>query len=45
VTRILLADDQELVRTGFRLIFELAGIDVAGEAAGGGFEVRAVLPA
>ena len=31
--RVLLADDQELVRSGFRLILELAdGIDVVGEA-------------
>jgi DNA-binding NarL/FixJ family response regulator len=35
VTRVLLADDQELVRTGFKLILELAGIEVAGEAADG----------
>jgi DNA-binding NarL/FixJ family response regulator len=35
VTTVLLADDQELVRTGFRLILELAGLDVAGEAADG----------
>jgi DNA-binding NarL/FixJ family response regulator len=34
--RVLLADDQELVRAGFRLILELAdGIEVAGEAADG----------
>ncbi len=34
--RVLLADDQELVRSGFRLILELAdGIDVVGEAADG----------
>jgi DNA-binding NarL/FixJ family response regulator len=36
VIRVLLADDQELVRSGFRLILELAdGIDVVGEAADG----------
>jgi DNA-binding NarL/FixJ family response regulator len=35
VTRVLIADDQELVRAGFRLILELAGIEVAGEAADG----------
>jgi DNA-binding NarL/FixJ family response regulator len=35
VTRVLLADDQALVRTGFRLILELAGIEVAGEAGDG----------
>jgi DNA-binding NarL/FixJ family response regulator len=34
--RVLLADDQALVRAGFRLILELAdGIEVAGEAADG----------
>ncbi|HEX7353748.1 MAG TPA: response regulator transcription factor [Mycobacteriales bacterium] len=34
--RVLLADDQELVRSGFRLILELAdGIEVIGEAADG----------
>jgi DNA-binding NarL/FixJ family response regulator len=36
VIRVLLADDQELVRSGFRLILDLAeGIEVAGEAADG----------
>jgi DNA-binding NarL/FixJ family response regulator len=36
VIRVLLADDQELVRSGFRLILEQAdGIEVAGEAADG----------
>jgi YesN/AraC family two-component response regulator len=30
-----LADDQELVRAGFRLILELEGFDVVGEAADG----------
>ena len=33
--RILLADDQELVRVGFRLILERAGFLVVGEAADG----------
>jgi len=34
--RVLLADDQELVRSGFRLILEMAeGIDVVGEAVDG----------
>jgi DNA-binding NarL/FixJ family response regulator len=34
--RVLLADDQELVRSGFKLILDLAdGIEVAGEAADG----------
>jgi DNA-binding NarL/FixJ family response regulator len=35
MTSVLLADDQELVRSGFRLILELAGFEVAGEAADG----------
>jgi DNA-binding NarL/FixJ family response regulator len=35
VTRVLLADDQELVRAGFRLILELAGLEVVGEAGDG----------
>jgi DNA-binding NarL/FixJ family response regulator len=35
VTSVLLADDQELVRAGFRLILELAGLTVTGEAADG----------
>jgi DNA-binding NarL/FixJ family response regulator len=40
VTTVLLADDQELVRTGFRLILELAGFEIAGEAADGGEAVE-----
>jgi DNA-binding NarL/FixJ family response regulator len=35
VTSVLLADDQELVRAGFRLILELADLEVVGEAADG----------
>jgi DNA-binding NarL/FixJ family response regulator len=39
--RVLLADDQELVRSGFRLILELAeGIEVVGEASDGREAVR-----
>ena len=34
-SRILVVDDQELVRAGFRLILEHAGLDVVGEAADG----------
>jgi DNA-binding NarL/FixJ family response regulator len=38
---VLLADDQELVRSGFRLILELAdGIEIVGEAADGREAVR-----
>jgi DNA-binding NarL/FixJ family response regulator len=40
LTSVLLADDQELVRTGFRLILELAGLTVAGEAADGAAAVE-----
>ncbi|MBV9831311.1 MAG: response regulator transcription factor [Marmoricola sp.] len=35
MTRVLLVDDQELVRAGFRLILENAGIEVVGEAGDG----------
>jgi DNA-binding NarL/FixJ family response regulator len=35
VTSVLLADDQELVRGGFRLILELEGLEVVGEAGDG----------
>jgi DNA-binding NarL/FixJ family response regulator len=35
MTRVLLVDDQALVRIGFRLILERAGLDVVGEAADG----------
>ena len=35
MTRVLLVDDQALVRTGFRLIVERAGLEVVGEAADG----------
>lgn len=34
--RVLLADDQDLVRAGFRLILASRGIEVVGEAADGG---------
>ncbi|MBD0741384.1 response regulator [Streptomyces sp. CBMA152] len=33
--RVLIADDEELIRTGFRLILTSRGIDVVGEAADG----------
>ena len=35
MTRVIVADDQELVRAGFRLILERNGIEVLGEAANG----------
>lgn len=43
MTSVLIVDDQELVRAGFRLILELEpGIEVAGEAADGAEAVRRV---
>ena len=47
MTSVVLADDQELVRSGFRLILELAGLEVRGEAGDGRAAVelaRAVQP-
>jgi DNA-binding NarL/FixJ family response regulator len=35
MTKVLVVDDQELVRAGFRLILEKAGMTVVGEAADG----------
>ena len=35
MTAVLIADDQDLVRSGFRLILELAGLDVVAEAGDG----------
>jgi DNA-binding NarL/FixJ family response regulator len=35
VTRVVIADDQELVRTGFTMILTAAGIEVVGQAANG----------
>ncbi|WP_430645862.1 response regulator [Agromyces sp. GXS1127] len=40
-TSVLLVDDQELVRVGFRLILERAGIEVVGEAGDGAAAVAA----
>jgi DNA-binding NarL/FixJ family response regulator len=39
--RVLIADDQALVRNGFRLILTVRGIDVVGEAADGAAAVEA----
>ena len=39
--RVLIADDQALVRTGFRMILASGGIDVVGEAADGAEAVAA----
>lgn len=35
MTRVLVVDDQDLIRGGFRLILERAGLDVVGEAGNG----------
>lgn len=43
MTSVVLVDDQALVRDGLRLILELAGIEVVGEAADGAAGVRLVL--
>jgi len=40
--RVLVVDDQELVRTGFRLILTTRGVQVVGEAANGTAAVAAV---
>jgi CheY-like chemotaxis protein len=37
---VLVVDDQELVRMGFRLILERAGLVVVGEGGGGGERER-----
>ncbi|WP_109473048.1 response regulator [Ornithinimicrobium cavernae] len=42
VTSVVVVDDQELVRMGFRLILERAGFDVVGEAGDGLEAVEAV---
>jgi len=39
--RVVIADDQALVRTGFRMILTARGVDVVGEAADGGEAVAA----
>ncbi|GGN62558.1 DNA-binding response regulator [Actinoplanes lobatus] len=39
--RVLIVDDQELIRTGFRMILTARGIDVVGEAADGAAAVDA----
>jgi DNA-binding NarL/FixJ family response regulator len=40
--RVVVVDDQDLVRTGFRLILERAGFDVVGEAADGQAAIEVV---
>jgi DNA-binding NarL/FixJ family response regulator len=41
MTRVLIVDDQDLVRHGLRMILELGGIEVVGEAADGSRAVTA----
>ena len=41
--RVVIADDQTLVRSGFRMILRAAGIDVVGEAEDGAAAVRDVM--
>jgi DNA-binding NarL/FixJ family response regulator len=41
VTTVVIADDQDLIRTGFRMILESADINVVGEAANGAEAVAA----
>jgi DNA-binding NarL/FixJ family response regulator len=40
MTRVVVADDQELVRSGFALILERGGVEVVGQAADGDEAVR-----
>lgn len=42
MTRVLVVDDQDLVRHGLRMILELGGVEVVGEAADGSAAVAAV---
>ena len=41
MTRVLVVDDQDLVRNGLRMILELGGLEVVGEAADGAEAVTA----
>ncbi len=43
MTSVVIADDQAMVRDGLRLILELAGVDVVGEAVDGGEAFRLVV--
>ena len=42
MTKVLVVDDQDMVRAGLRMILELAGLDVVGEAADGAAAVTLV---
>ena len=41
MTRVLVVDDQDLVRSGLRMILELGGVEVVGEAGDGAAAVAA----
>ena len=41
MTRVVLADDQELIRTGLRALLETRGVDVVGEAQHGRAAIEA----
>lgn len=43
MTRVLVVDDQDLVRHGLRMILELGGVEVVGEAADGAAAVAAAV--
>jgi DNA-binding NarL/FixJ family response regulator len=45
MTRVVIADDQELVRVGFAMILERAGVSVVGQAADGAQAVEVALAA
>ncbi len=42
MTSVVIADDQDLVRSGLRMVLEARGIEVLGEAADGRAAVEAV---
>ena len=42
MTRVLIVDDQDMVRRGLRMILELGGVEVVGEAPDGAVAVTAV---
>lgn len=42
MTTVVIVDDQELIRTGFRMVLEAAGIEVLGEAADGSEAIERV---
>jgi DNA-binding NarL/FixJ family response regulator len=42
MTRVLIVDDQDMVRAGLRMILEIGGLEVVGEAADGAAAISAV---